>query len=231
MFTNRGESDDLVDANGVTVLDFVQAQDRAREHLKAFEAKERIKTLGPVVTVGAAVKAYIDERSTRETPQNAKKLVQHVLKGEPALAETPLSELTKEPLIQWRKRLAKTMKEISVRRVANDLRAALNIAVELHSKKLPPGLSIEIKAGLAPLRRSAPVSERAPQVLHLPDIKRVIDAAWAIDREDGWGGDLGRLIVALSATGARLSQIARCKVSDLQIEQKRLMVPASRKGR
>jgi hypothetical protein len=172
-----GEADYHRDADGVTVFTFDQAQDRARDLLKAFDGKERIKAFGPVLTVGDAVKTYMAERGERETPQNAKKLAQHVLKGDPALAATPLSELTKEPLIQWRKRLAKTMKEISVRRVANDLRAALNIAAELHSKRLPPGLRNEIKAGLAAPRRSAPVSERAPQVLHLPDIKRVIDAA------------------------------------------------------
>ena len=38
-----------------------------------------------------------------------------------------------------------------------------------------------------------------------------------------------RLVAALAATGSRFSQITRCQVADLQA--KRLMVPASRKGR
>lgn len=229
-FEPIGESDDNLDANGVTVFTFDQAQDRARELLKAFEAKERIAALGPVITVADAVQAYIDERSKRETPQNARKLAQHVLKTDAALAKTPLAELTTKALIEWRQRLAKTMKEISVRRVANDLRAALNTAGQLHSEQLPPGLRIAIKDGLAAPRRSAPVSARPPQVLSDADVRRVIDAARQIDKEDGWGGELHRMIVTLASTGSRLSQVARCRVADLQIDQRRLMVPVSRKG-
>jgi integrase len=62
------------------------------------------------------------------------------------------------------------------------------------------------------------------------DVRRVIEVARQIDKEKGWGGDLERMIVTLAATGARMSQVARCRVADLQIERKRLMVPASRKG-
>ena len=67
----------------------------------------------------------------------------------------------------------------------------------------------------------------------MPDaeVRRIIEAAKAVDEEDGWGGDLLRLILVLAATGARYSQAARLRVGDLQIAQNRLMVPTSRKGR
>jgi integrase len=58
----------------------------------------------------------------------------------------------------------------------------------------------------------------------------LISAAWQIDDENGWEGDLARLIVVLAATGARFSQVIRMTVADVQTAQKRLMIPVSRKG-
>jgi integrase len=63
------------------------------------------------------------------------------------------------------------------------------------------------------------------------DVRRIISAAWEVDAEGGWGGDLGRIVLALAATGARFSQVARMTVADVQAAQNRLMVPTSRKGR
>ena len=61
-------------------------------------------------------------------------------------------------------------------------------------------------------------------------MRRLVDAAWVIDREQDWDGDLGRLVLVLAATGARFSQVARLLVADLQAAEKRLMVPVSKKG-
>ncbi|TIT29488.1 MAG: site-specific integrase, partial [Mesorhizobium sp.] len=60
---------------------------------------------------------------------------------------------------------------------------------------------------------------------------RIIEAASLVDADQGWDGDLLRMVLVLSATGARFSQVARMTVGDVQIPQSRLMVPTSRKGR
>src|SRR5271167_2781564 len=45
------EADDLADADGLGVLDFNQAQLRARDWAAELDKKERLAALGPVVTV------------------------------------------------------------------------------------------------------------------------------------------------------------------------------------
>ena len=230
-----GESDDFADANGVSVFSFAQAEDRARERMKALDREAHIKSLGPVVTVRDAIETYIDDRLNRETPQNSRKLVRHVLIADRKLAETPLAALTAEDLTKWRKRLTETanpakMAEGSARRVTNDFRAALNSAARRLRAELPPTFRDTVRDGLAAPHGVSAASEREPQVLPDADVRRLVDAAWEIDNEQGWGGDLGRMVLVLAATGARLSQIQRLRVVDLQVEQGRLMAPSSRKG-
>jgi integrase len=43
--------------------------------------------------------------------------------------------------------------------------------------------------------------------------------------------DFGALVMLLAATGARMDQVARLTAGDFQPEARRVMVPASRKGR
>ena len=93
-----------------------------------------------------------------------------------------------------------------------------------------PKLSLIIKNGLATVDAE---TAQARDKLALPDadIRRIVQAAATVDAEDGWDGDLLRMVLVLSATGARFSQVKRNAVGDVQIAQSRLMVPTSRKGR
>jgi integrase len=105
----------------------------------------------------------------------------------------------------------------------NDLRAALNRAVEKHRRELPASLSLEIKLGT----RAVEIEEApAPKIL-LTDqqIRAAVKAAFGIDE------NFGCLVMLLASTGARYSQLAALKIRDLQKIQLRIMVPASRKGR
>ena len=222
-----GEADDLADANGSSVLSFTQAQDKARERMKALDEEARIKSLGPVVTVSDAVKDYL---AGRQTALDASGKLNHVLADE-AISKTPLATLTADDLIRWRERLSGRIAEASVRRVCNDFRASLNGAGKRLRGKLPPGFRDAVKDGLAARGDVGAVSEREPQVLSDADVRRIVDAAHEIDNEKGWGGDLYRMTLVLAATGARMSQVCRLRVADVQIADKRIMVPVSRKGR
>lgn len=198
------------------------------------EEKERIAALGPVVTVRGAVNEYLNERSTA---LDARGKLKHLLAS--ALAEKPLAALTATDLTKWRSSLLdkkarktsdKKMGEAAVRRVVNDAKACLNLAAKRHSEKLPPTIRDTIRDGLAVSRGVKIENEREKQILSEADIRSVVDAAWKIDKEQRWDGDLGRMILVLAATGARFSQVVRLRVGDLQVTQGRLMMPSSRKG-
>lgn len=222
-----GETDDLADANGDTVLSFNQAQDKARAWASDLDKAERIAALGPVITVRGAVNDYLNERATA---RDALGKLKHIL-NDASLAETPMAALTVADLQTWRAGLlGKKMTEASARRVVNDARACLNAAAKRHRDKLPATMRDMIRDGFAVTRGVQIDNSREKQLLSEADIRRLIDAAWAIDRKHGWDGDLARMIIVLAATGARFSQVMRLKVADLQIEQARLMMPTSRKG-
>jgi integrase len=218
------EADDLADANGTTVLNFAQAQDAARAWLAQQDKAASLAALGPTITVKAVIREYLEERTTF---RDAIGKLRHL----DPLAETPLAALTVADLRKWRAGLLdEKMTEAGARRVVNDVRACLNAAVRRHGDKLPPTLRDVIRDGLAVSRGVKIENEREKQILGEADIRRLIDAAMEVDDERGWGGDLYRMIVTLAATGARFDQVQRLRVADLQVEQRRIMVPTSRKG-
>jgi integrase len=221
-----GEADDLADANGDTVLNFDQAQTKARAWASGLDEKARIESLGPPVSIRSAVNEYLNERSTA---LDARGKLKHLF-ADKTLAEKPIAALTVGDLAKWRASLLKKLTEASARRVANDVRACLNAAARRHREKLPPSIRDTIHDGLAVSRGVKVDNEREKQILSVADIKRLIEATMELDREKGWGSDLVAMLVALAATGARFSQVARLRVVDLQVEQGRLMMPTSRKG-
>jgi len=216
-----GEADDLADANGTSVLSFGQAQEKARERMKALEARSN----GSAITVADAVETYL---AAHETSTGARSKLKHVLKDE-ALSGTLLAALTADDLARWKESLAETMAPASARRIVNDFRASLNAAARRHRSELPPTMRDTIRDGLVAPRGGAEASARK-QILTDADVRRLIQAAWDIDREQDWDGDLARMVLALAATGARFGQVAALCVADLQAAEKRLMIPVSRKG-
>ena len=165
---------------------------------------------GTTLTVKDTVAAYLQGQRGRDQHL---RLTRCVLSS--AIAEKTLGSLTEAALIAWRKGLPKTLKASTVRRISTDFRAALNAAAKAHRKDLPADFPAIVQHGLA-VKEPTVAGERETQVLPDSDIRRLVDAAWAIDAEDGWGGDLARLILVLAATGARFSQIARMTVADVR---------------
>jgi integrase len=72
---------------------------------------------------------------------------------------------------------------------------------------------------------------RDDQILTDAQVARIIGEARKIDAEREEDGDLFRLIVVLAATGARFSQVVRLRVGDVQVQERRVLLPRSRKGR
>jgi integrase len=231
--TLQGVADDFADSDGERVLSFDQAQDKARERLKALVEEERIAAHGPTITVRDAISEYVGAREAKDHGQIGFKrdarsrLTKHVLADE-KLASTPMAALTTDDLARWRESLK--MAAGTVQRVASDFKASLNRAARRSKAQLPPSIRETIRDGLANTHPTPPVAREA-QVLPDPDTRALISAAWEVDAEGDWGGDLARLVVVLAATGARFSQVMRVTVGDVQPAQKRLMIPVSYKGR
>ncbi|MGY3342515.1 tyrosine-type recombinase/integrase [Bradyrhizobium sp. USDA 4470] len=72
---------------------------------------------------------------------------------------------------------------------------------------------------------------RDNQVLTDEQIGAILKAAREIDEEQGFDLDLYLVVVCLAATGARYAQVRRMRVRDVQVAERRLMVPGSYKGR
>ena len=89
-------------------------------------------------------------------------------------------------------------------------------------RELDPTLPAIIKHGLKGMnghgRETAP-AVRDNQILPDAKVGKLISVAWEIDGEQGWDGDLYRLVILLAATGARFSQIVRMHVGDVQRTQ------------
>ncbi len=226
-----GEPDDVLDANGDTILSWKQAFAKAIEWME-FQTKGEPAALDPNITIAIAVRAYIERRDARKAAQAGRavrsdayyKLDRHVL-SDKRLASLALRDLTEADLRSWQKKLAK-QKYTSTQRLLNDFKAALNAAWAEHRKALPSDLPTTIKFGLALDAPAIPESEsRENQILADAEIRKVVAAAQELDE------DFGRMVAVLAATGARFAQIRRMTVADALLEQGRLMIPQSYKGK
>jgi integrase len=226
-----GHADDRQEANGNSILTFGQAMERARARARTISDAANLDAMGPALTVATVVEEYVIARERREAGAGIKKEVRtrlrrHVLSS--ALAGMKLAGVTPEDLSDWRRSLK--MGPGGVRRITNDFKAALNASAKRYASRLPPRFRDTVKDGLASEAEESPVAREA-QILPDADVRALIEAAWAIDAQGDWGGDLARLVLLLAATGARFSQVQRLTVADVQFAEKRLMMPSSRKGR
>ncbi|QDC03277.1 integrase [Mesorhizobium sp. 8] len=219
------------------------ALDWSRQQHAAIEARDGEKSSAP--TVRSAINAYVKTRqrvSGRNGANASGRLARHVL-SDKEFADTPLTKLRSSHLDAWRSRLpildgqrveadstdrdadsedAAFITPATVNRLMNDLRAALNAAVEKHRRELPAALPLEIKVG----SRAIPASSNArKQILTDQQIAKLIKAAYEIDE------DFGQLVLISAATGARHAQIRALTVGDVQPDRLRVMMPGARKGR
>ncbi|WP_434723069.1 tyrosine-type recombinase/integrase [Mesorhizobium sp. RIZ17] len=249
-YVTIGTADDK-GSTKVGPLAYEAAIKAARQIVDEHRTQAEAEALGPALKVKHAVDTYIAARDAREAKRAGRdkrsdagqRLGRYVLgKGERGkqeaipeaapLANLDLFALTESDLSAWRDGLPATMKATTRQRLINDMKAALNSACAANRAKLPASLPSVIKQGLrASQTDEAEAVARDNQILPDADIARILRAAREIDTEQEWEGDLFRLVLVLTATGARLSQVARVRVGDCQIAQSRLMVPTSRKGR
>ena len=166
-----------------------------------------------------ALTAYeLHLRAAGGDPNNARRPLVHL---PPSILAKPVALLTANELRRWRDSLlVQGLSPATVNRTArNALCAALEQAAEVDHRITNQRAW---KKGLARL----PAAEKARNVI-LPDadVRRLIEASYAIDRK------LGLLVETAAVTGSRPGQIARLRVEDLQAgATPRLQMPLSHKG-
>lgn len=225
-----GAADDRAEANGDTILSWSQALGRANEWFvrQASQARKSVT----VMSVREAVEAYIAIQDVRASERAGKqvrsvassRLQVHVLNKDD-LASIMLDRLREEDLRAWLAGIV-GIKTSSKKRACADFKAALNAAFAINRSVLPGDLKLIISEGLKiHLDEDDNDIARENQILDDDTVRRLVASALEVDE------DLGRLVLLLAATGARFSQLQRMLVRDVQIEQSRLMMPSSRKGR
>jgi integrase len=211
-----GIADDLERANGVTVLDYWQATERAREFARAKGDTDG----GKPSTVAEALEVYAADLKARDSnPYNASRVLVHL---SPALLGKTVATLTAKELRRWRDGLlAKGLARGTVRRTTKMLKAALTQTADQDPRITNRDAW---RIGLAGL----PDAENANNVI-LPDatVRSIVAAAPAE------GPEFAILVELAAITGARPSQLERLEVGDVQAGRAdpRLMMPTSAKGR
>jgi integrase len=209
------EADDHDDADGERILTYWQAQDAAKVLARGNDAAGDNKP----ITVAEALDAYEKDLIANEAdPHNAKRARRYLTS---TLLSKPVALLNATELKKWRDGLlAQGLAPATVNRTKIGLHAALELAA-----KTDPRISSRQawQVGLATLPDA--VNARR-MILSDADIRLLVAAAYAVNYR------LGLLIETDAVTGARLSQLARLTVDDLQADRDdpRVMMPASRKG-
>jgi hypothetical protein len=138
-----------------------------------------------------------------------------------SLAQKNVSLLTVRDLREWRDNLAKRLAPASVNRTAAAFKAALNLAAD-NDERIATRQAWDL--GLATI----PDAEESRNVI----LDESVVLALVANARDV-GAEFGLLVELAAVTGARVSQLARLEVQDVQPDRPdpRLMMPSSRKGR
>jgi len=211
-----GVADDFQDADGLSVFDYWQAQDRAKVIARSANAAARDAR---PLTVAEALNRYeADLKSRNGDPANVARVRKHIPES---LGAKSIFMLTSRDLRGWRDRLAKEVAPATVNRTATCLKAALNSAAD-HDEGILTRKAWEVGLmSLPDAEESRNVILGEDQILPLIAQSNLISAQF------------GLLVETAAVTGARVSQLARLEVRDIQGNRvdPRLMMPSSRKGR
>jgi integrase len=229
------DADDFADADGVKVLTFWQAQERARQFAAGRMASSG-KHMGPY-TVADAIRDYLDHIAMKPSHYDVtKRLTAYVT---PKLASTVVAKLTKAEVVAWHRGVAKELPRVrtkdgqkqrhravdmhdsetirrrqdSANRILGMLMAALNLAVS--EEKAPEGS----------WRRARPfenVSRSRLRYLKVAECRRLLNACEP---------DFRKLVHALLLTGCRYQEAARLRVQDFNPDSGTLHIRQSKTGK
>ena len=228
-----GMADDVSDADGVAVLDFYQAQAKARVHVAA----DRVGS-GPL-TVAKAMEAYCDWLDVnRKTGPDARLRARALIN--PVLGDIAVTALTADQLRKWHADLAKTPPRVRTR---EGLKQQYK-AIDKHDKEAKRRRKVTANRTLTYLRAALNMAWREGHVpsnvawsrvqpfkdvntariryLQVAEAKRLINAA---------DPDFRRLVQAALETGARYGELCALQVHDYNADTDTIAIRTSKKGK
>ena len=236
-FKSIGVADDKVEANGIQVLDFQQAQEKARDWFKQVFLGTPDST-GPY-TVAQAMEDYIaeSERVKRKPLKRTRTSIQAHIVG--PLGHIDLNKLSHARLKAWRDALqdapprvrtkagrqqafrefdgthedAKRARQATANRVLTTLKAALNYALENH----------RVSSNAAWLSVKPFRNVDVPKIRFLTPIeaKSLVDAS---------SSDLRRLVQAALLTGCRYGELKAMEVCAFDPKNESVFIQKSKNG-
>jgi integrase len=223
-----GAADDFSDANGQSILNFAQAQLRARVQVKA----------GPL-TVQAAIEDYLafleaEGKPTTDTKARAKAFICPRLfdkeAKDPKLGDNKVDELTPDQLRRWHAELAKAAPRLRTRQgekqkhrdmadgddARRQRRATANRTLTIVKAALNRAWHDDKVASPAAWQKVKPfknVDAARPHYLTVAEARRLVNAT---------DPEYRTLVQAALQTGARYGELIRLTVADFKVvEQKR----------
>jgi integrase len=213
-----GTADDFDAANAGAVLNFWQAQDKARALGRA--ARHSGDGGGKLGTIAQAIEAYEADLKLRGGDTgNVSRIRIHL---PVALAAKTVATLAARDFKSWRAALSKAdLTPAAINRSNSIFKAALNHAAA-HDERIGNARAWEHALASIP-----DAVESRNVILDEEAIRAIIAGAYQV------GAEFGLLVEVAGVTGARVSQLARLEVRDLQAARAdpRLMLPSSKKGR
>jgi len=235
-----GAADDVLDANGVEVLNWSQAQEAAQQFEKDSNANDG-RVRGPL-TVAHATERYLEWFHAHHKPQGyatANSYIRaHIL---PSFADREISSITSDEIEKWLHRLA-TKPAL--------LRTAKDAKKQAHREK--PHTEDQKRARKSTANRVLTVFKAILNKAFRDDLVEN-DAAWRRVKpfsgtDDGeirylkpaectrlvnaCPPNLRALVRGALYTGARYGELARLRVSDVNIEEARIYIsPAAKSGK
>lgn len=240
-FCSLGTADDIADADGVNVLSFAQAQEKARQWFIERAMKDAGNIQSGPYSVSQALDDYLADYSQRGG--KALKRTEYIIDAHirPTFGETDIADLTSQKIKNWRNHLAKSPVRIrtglgqdqkfseapeeeddkrsrksSTNRILTVLKAALNHA--LHEGKTASNaawVSVEPYKGVD-----------GAKIRHLSDdeAKRLVNTC---------DEDLREIVKGALLTGCRYGELAAMKVTDYAPEPEpgTLYIPETKSGK
>ena len=229
-----GEADDIADANGITILNFGQAQAKAREWLAGVE-HEAGRVYGPY-TVDQALNDYLGQSQARDL-KNTQRRVNAIIR--PRLGYVQCAKLTARQIENFRNDIASaparlrtaTGAEQNVRIIDDDdedARRKRKASANRILSMLKAALNLAFREGRVAndtaWRRVKPFKGvDAPRLRFLSDdeARRLVNAVSANFRP---------MVMAGLLTGGRYQEIARLRVRDYDAASRTLWIDRTKAG-